>query len=68
MCALADHRLGETDQAKKACRKAAEMLMLAGADSTLRPLLRQTVSDDELALLSVLRALLERTQLDREPK
>jgi WD40 repeat protein/serine/threonine protein kinase len=43
MRALAGHRLGETDQAKKACRKAAEMLKLAGADAALRPLLRQTV-------------------------
>ena len=42
--ALADHRRGEIDQAKKACRKAAEMLKLAGgADEALRPLLRQAV-------------------------
>jgi WD40 repeat protein/tetratricopeptide (TPR) repeat protein len=43
MRALAHHRLGEADQAKKACRKAAEMLKLAGTDAALRPLLRQTV-------------------------
>jgi WD40 repeat protein/tetratricopeptide (TPR) repeat protein len=43
MRALAHHRLGETDQAKKACRKAAEMMKLAGADPADRPLLRQIV-------------------------
>jgi tetratricopeptide (TPR) repeat protein len=43
MRALAHHRLGETDQAKNACRKAAEMMKLAGADPADRPLLRQTV-------------------------
>jgi tetratricopeptide (TPR) repeat protein len=43
MRALADHRRGETNQAKKACGKAAAMLKLAGADEALRPLLRQTV-------------------------
>jgi WD40 repeat protein/tetratricopeptide (TPR) repeat protein len=41
--ALDDHWLGETDRAKQACRKAAEMLKRRGADSALRPLLSQTV-------------------------
>jgi tetratricopeptide (TPR) repeat protein len=43
MRALASQRLGKTDQAKQACRKAAEMLKRAGADAALRSLLRQTV-------------------------
>jgi tetratricopeptide (TPR) repeat protein len=44
MFALADHRRGETDQARKACRQAAEMLKRAGgANATLRPLLHETV-------------------------
>jgi WD40 repeat protein len=43
MRALDGRQLGETDQAKKACRKAAEMLKQSGADAALQPLLRQTV-------------------------
>jgi serine/threonine protein kinase/Flp pilus assembly protein TadD len=42
--ALVHHQRGETDQAKKACGKAAEMMKLAGGlDEALRPLLRQAV-------------------------
>jgi tetratricopeptide (TPR) repeat protein len=44
MLALADHRRGDTDQAKKACRQAATMLKRAGGtDAALRSLLHQTV-------------------------
>jgi tetratricopeptide (TPR) repeat protein len=43
MRALDDHRLGQTEQAKKASHKAAEMWKPSGADEALRPLLRQTV-------------------------
>jgi len=41
--ALAHGRLAENDKAKKACRKAAELLKPAGADPALRPLLREVI-------------------------
>ena len=41
--ALAHAKLEETDQARKACAKAAALLKPTGADAALRPLVREVV-------------------------